>query len=145
MSCPEDIASLSPEDLRALVAELQRQVMALQERVAQLTASNQTLVTENEQLKRSVKRQAAPFSKGTRAQQPKRPGRKPGEGTFSSGKEAASRPPPPLRTGYESFPSSGSSRWAFCYPPLLAVFLVVAGFGAIAGSLPHRPRLPRPV
>jgi hypothetical protein len=120
MSCPEDIASLSPEDLRALVA--------------QLTASNQTLVTENEQLKRSVKRQAAPFSKGTRAQQPKRPGRKPGEGTFSSGKEAASRPPPPLRTGYESFPSSGSSRWAFCYPPLLAVFLVVAGFNVRVGD-----------
>jgi transposase len=83
MSCPEDIASLSREDLRVLVTELQRQIMALQEQVAQLTASNQALVTENEQLKRRVKRQAAPFSKGTRTQQPKRPGRQPGEGTFS--------------------------------------------------------------
>jgi transposase len=30
-----------------------------------------------------VKRQAAPFSKGTQVKQPKRPGRKPGQGTFS--------------------------------------------------------------
>jgi hypothetical protein len=83
MSCPEDIAPLSRQDLLTLVAELQRQVMALQEQVAQLTANNQSLVAENEQLKRSVKRQAAPFSKGTQVKQPKRPGRKPGQGTFS--------------------------------------------------------------
>jgi transposase len=83
MSSPEDIAWLNREELVALVAELQRQVMSLQEQVAQVTASNQALVAENEQLKRSAKRQAAPFSKGTRAQQPKGPGRKPGEGTFS--------------------------------------------------------------
>ncbi|HZA23642.1 MAG TPA: IS66 family transposase [Dehalococcoidia bacterium] len=83
MSPPEDTVSLNREELLALVAELQRQITALQEQMAQLTASNQALVAENEQLKRSGKRQAAPFSKGTRAQQPKRPGRKPGEGTFS--------------------------------------------------------------
>jgi hypothetical protein len=83
MSCPKDTASLSREDLRALVAELQRQVMALQEQVAQLIASNQALVTENEQLKRSVKRQAAPFPKGAQVSNPKRPGHKPGEGTLS--------------------------------------------------------------
>ena len=71
MSCPKDIASLSREDLRALVAELQRQVMALQEQVAQLTASNQALVTEN------------PFPKGAQVSNPKRPGHKPGEGTLS--------------------------------------------------------------
>jgi transposase len=83
MSCPEDIAPLSRPDLLTLVAELRCQVMALQEQVAELTAKNQSLVAENEQLKRSVKRQAAPFSKGTQVKQPKRPGRKPGQGTFS--------------------------------------------------------------
>jgi hypothetical protein len=51
MSCPEDIAPLSRQDLLTLVAELQRQVMALQEQVAELTANNQSLVAENEQLK----------------------------------------------------------------------------------------------
>src|ERR671919_966530 len=83
MNSPVDLKSLSREDLLALVSELQGQVLALKEQVAQLAASNQALVAENEQLQRSTKRQAAPFSRGTRAQQPKRPGRKPGEGTFS--------------------------------------------------------------
>jgi hypothetical protein len=40
------------------------------------------LQAEIESLKRSGKRQAAPFSKGTRVEKPKRPGRKPGQGTF---------------------------------------------------------------
>ena len=52
----------------ALVAVLQRQVAALRADIARLT--------------REGKRQAAPFSKGSRVSQPKRPGRKPGSGTF---------------------------------------------------------------
>jgi len=83
MSLPEDISTLSREDLLTLVAELKRQVLVLHEQVAQLAANNQALLAEIEQLQRSARRQAAPFSKGTRAKQPKRPGRKPGEGTFS--------------------------------------------------------------
>src|SRR5918992_5527377 len=76
MSSLEDMESLSREELLALLVELQRQV-------AELTASNASLRGEIAQLKRSTKRQAAPFSKGTRIRQPKRPGRQPGEGTFS--------------------------------------------------------------
>jgi transposase len=83
MNSPEDVKSLSREDLLALVAELQRQVMALQEQVAQLAADKQELQAEVDRLTRQSKRQATPFSKGTRSNQPKRPGRKPGEGTFS--------------------------------------------------------------
>ncbi len=84
MTSPEDVASLSREELLALVAELQRQVMALQVQVAQLATDNQELRVEMDRLTRQSKRQAAPFSKGTRAaKHPKRPGRKPGEGTFS--------------------------------------------------------------
>ena len=52
----------------ALVAVLQRPVAALRANIARLT--------------REGKRQAAPFSKGSRVSQPKRPGRKPGAGTF---------------------------------------------------------------
>jgi transposase len=59
---------LSREDLLALVVELQRPIAALRAEIDQLT--------------RGGKRQAAPFSKGTRAAEPKSPGRKPGSGTF---------------------------------------------------------------
>src|SRR5919106_863256 len=76
MSSLEDMDSLNREELLALLAELQRQV-------AELTASNASLRSEIAELQRSTKRQAAPFSKGTRVSNPKRPGRQPGEGTFS--------------------------------------------------------------
>jgi transposase len=56
-----DLARLDRDALIALVLKLQAEV---------------------ERLTRSGKRQAAPFSKGTRVAQPKRPGRKPGQGTF---------------------------------------------------------------
>ncbi|HZA23164.1 MAG TPA: transposase, partial [Dehalococcoidia bacterium] len=76
MSSLEDMESLSREELLALLVELQRQV-------AELTANNASLRGEIAQLKRSTKRQAAPFSKGTRVCNAKRPGRQPGSGTFS--------------------------------------------------------------
>jgi transposase len=76
MKLPRDITSLSREELLVLVAQLERQV-------AQLSASLEVLQAENAQLQRRNQRQAAPFSKGTRVSQPKRPGRKPGSGTFS--------------------------------------------------------------
>jgi transposase len=67
---------MSREELLVLVAQLERQV-------AQLSARLEALQAENAQLQRSTKRQAAPFSKGTRESKPKRPGPKPGAGTFS--------------------------------------------------------------
>jgi transposase len=76
MSPPEGIDSLSREELLALVLQLQHKLIELEASVLDLRA-------EVDRLTREKKRQAAPFSKGTRAQQPKRPGRKPGEGTFS--------------------------------------------------------------
>ena len=75
MSTSEPLASLSREDLLALVATLQRQI-------AELTARHEALHAEIERLRRGAKRQAAPFSKGTRVANPKRPGRKPGSGSF---------------------------------------------------------------
>jgi transposase len=111
MSLPEDISTLSREELLSLVAELQCQILALQEQVAQLAASNQALLIENEQLKRSAKRQAAPFSNRTRAKGPKRPGRKPGEGTFSFRQaphpEEITEPPMNVPVTLESCPTCG--------------------------------------
>src|SRR5918996_1308871 len=83
MDTPEDIASLRWEELRALVAEQQQQITQLQGQLAKATATIESLQVEVERLTREKKRQAAPFSKGTRVSKPKRPGRKPGEGTFS--------------------------------------------------------------
>jgi transposase len=111
MTTPEDIASLSREDLLALVAELQRQVAVLQKQVAELATRNEALAAENDQLKRSAKRQAAPFSSGIRAQQPNRPGRKPGEGTFSFRQaprpEDITEPPVEVPVTRESCPGCG--------------------------------------
>lgn len=75
MTALAPLSALSRDALLALVAELQRQVAAL-------TAMNEALRAELDQLKRRDKRQAAPFSKGSRVFPPQRPGRKPGAGTF---------------------------------------------------------------
>jgi transposase len=76
MSSPEDITSLSQEELLGLVVQLQRKVQELETSVHELQ-------TEVERLTREKRPQAAPFSKGTRVSNPKCPGRQPGEGTFS--------------------------------------------------------------
>jgi transposase len=130
MATPEDIASLSREGLLALVVELQRQVTMLQQQVADLTDSNQELRGEVDRLTRQSKRQAAPFSKGTRCKEPKRPGRKPGEGRFSfrqaPGPEETTEPPVNVPVILESCPGCGDKlaeeRVDFAYvtdlPPL---------------------------
>jgi transposase len=62
------VEQLSREDLIALVGELQRQIAELREEI--------------QQLKRSQRRQAAPFSKEKPVTNPKKPGRKKGQGPF---------------------------------------------------------------
>ena len=57
-------------------------VVRQRHQIAELTAAVETLRGEVERLTRDGKRQAAPFSKGARVAHPKRPGRKPGQGTF---------------------------------------------------------------
>jgi transposase len=56
----------------------------LLELVQQLIAENARLRAEIEELKRKNARSAAPFSKNKRKKNPKRPGRKAGQGTFSN-------------------------------------------------------------
>ncbi len=78
-----DLSALDRDALIALVVRLAAEVEALR--------------AEVEALKRSGKRQAAPFSKGTRVKDPKTPGRKPDQGTFerrqAPAPETLSEPP----------------------------------------------------
>jgi hypothetical protein len=82
MTALEPVALLSREELLGLVAELRRQNAERQRQMAALSASHEALRAEIDPLKRGGKRQAAPLSKGPREPAPKRPGRKPGSGTF---------------------------------------------------------------
>ena len=113
MKSPEDITSLSREELLALVAEQQRQITQLQGQLAEAAATIKALRAEVEQLNRSGKRQAAPFSKGTPVSQPKRPGRKPGSGTFSYRKaplpDAVTEPPMAVPVELVACPGCGGS------------------------------------
>lgn len=54
----------------------------LRQQVADLAAKLEAALAEIERLKRGGKRQATPFSKGSRKPDPEKPGRKPGEGPF---------------------------------------------------------------
>jgi transposase len=97
MTSPKDLTALSRDDLLVLVAELQRQIAELR--------------AEIEQLKRGGKRQAAPFSKGTRVADPKPPGRKPGSGTFryreAPRPEEITEPPVDVRVLVDACPACG--------------------------------------
>jgi transposase len=101
---PRDLPELSREELLALVVELQRQI-------TELRASHEALRAEIDQLKRGGKRQAVPFSKGTRVAEPKPPGRKPGSGTFryreAPPPEAITAPPVDVRVTLEACPACG--------------------------------------
>lgn len=104
MTLPEHITSLDRDGLLALVAELQRQI-------AELTARNEALQAENERIKRGSKGQAAPFSKGKRVDKPKRPGRKPGSGTFrfrqAPRPDQITEPPVEVKVTLETCPDCG--------------------------------------
>jgi transposase len=79
----KELAQLGKEALLAFVAQLLAEFAALKDRVEKLVAENAALKAQLEQHARAAKRQAAPFSKGRRKAQAKRPGRKPGQGRFT--------------------------------------------------------------
>jgi hypothetical protein len=82
MNAPEHLTLLSRDALLALVAEQQRHMAEQQRQLTELTARLEALQAEVERLTRGTKRQAAPFSKGSRVAEPKPSGRKPGAGPF---------------------------------------------------------------
>jgi transposase len=83
MPALKELTQLGKEALLAFVAPLLTEVAALKARVEELRAENAALKAQLDQQARDAKRQAAPFSKGQRKAQPKRPGRKPGQGHFT--------------------------------------------------------------
>ena len=91
------IDQLSREELIALVRELQRQIAELRQ--------------ENERLRRSQHRQAAPFSKQRPVQNPKKPGRKKGQGPFRH------REAPPVQPA-KTVDADAPSCCPFCGGPL---------------------------
>ena len=97
MSEPKDLPALSREELLALVVELQRQITEWRAEIDQLT--------------RGGKRQAAPFSKGSRVADPKPPGRKPGSGPFhyraAPPREAITMPPVDVKVTRDGCPACG--------------------------------------
>jgi len=124
---PKRVEPLNPAELLILVETLQR-------RVAELEATIAAVRAENERLKRRQHRQAAPFSKGAPAANPKRPGRKPGQGRFTY------RPAPPLE--------------ALSEPPIAVPVTepvcphcggALAEEGAEVASITDLPEQPRPV
>lgn len=76
MSTEQDIQAMERVELVELCLSLQGQVL-------QLSGLVEGLRQENEALRRAGHRQAAPFSKGTHVENPGKPGRKKGEGTFT--------------------------------------------------------------
>ncbi|MGH9753004.1 MAG: IS66 family transposase [Blastocatellia bacterium] len=83
----------------------------LLELVRQMIAEIEKLRAENEELKRKNARQAAPFSKNKRKKNPKRPGRKPGQGVFrhrsAPSEEDYSQPPIEVPVTENSCPGCG--------------------------------------
>src|SRR3954462_4538842 len=77
-----ELAQLGKQALLAIVAQVLVELAALKARLAELLSENAALKAQLERRQRDAKRSAAPFSKGQRKAQPKRPGRKPGQGNF---------------------------------------------------------------
>jgi transposase len=65
---------------------------ALQRRLSDLQSENERLRSQLDEAIRAAKRQAAPFAKGQPTDQPKKPGRKPGQ---DYGSKAHRQPPDP--------------------------------------------------
>jgi transposase len=82
---PQRDEPASPPDPQQVIDEQRREIDRLREDLRRSEAERQRLRRENEKLKeeleaarRAVYRQAAPFARGTRVPQPRRPGRKAG-------------------------------------------------------------------
>lgn len=91
-------AETPPRDPQQIIDDQAREIERLREDLRRSEAERQRLRRENEKLKeeletarRAVYRQAAPFSRGTRAAAPRRPGRKAGASYGRRGQRCAPR------------------------------------------------------
>ena len=99
-------AETPPRDPQQIIHDQAREIERLREDLRRSEAERQRLRRENEKLKeeldaarRNVCRQAAPFSRGTGAATPQRPGRKAGR---AYGRRAHRRPPRDVDETYEA-------------------------------------------
>ena len=83
MCIDKDIPPCQHDDLIAQVGRQQAEIARLQDRNTRQLATIRELQKQLVEAQRAGKRQAAPFSKGKRATKPRRPGRRPGMGSFS--------------------------------------------------------------
>ena len=104
MPSPDEPAA--PRDPQAIIDEQRREIDRLREDLRRSEAERQRLRRENDKLKdeleaarRAVYRQAAPFSRGTRAAAPKRPGRRAGA---AYGRRAHRRQPSHIDETYDA-------------------------------------------
>jgi transposase len=77
------VGNIPPDVKDRRIAELESQLAQAQATIQALREQVQRLVAELEAVKRAGKRQATPFARHKRATQPKRPGRKAGQGRFA--------------------------------------------------------------
>ena len=77
-----ELQILGGKELIELVEQLQGELSALRKENAELRKENAELRAQLDELKRSKKRSAAPFSKGRPKANPKKPGRRKGKGDF---------------------------------------------------------------
>jgi len=100
-------AGLAKRGRDELVAIILKQAALLEKQAAAIA----TLEAKVEELTRSGRRPAAPFSKGTRVKDPKRPGRKPGRGMFkrreAPAPEQLSEPPVEVPVPEPACPACG--------------------------------------
>ena len=100
---------LSPSERDELTSAVNR----LQKQVVRQMATILDLQKQLAEAQRAGKRQAAPFSKGKRTTKPKRPGRKPGTGSFSFRKppsaDELTEPTIDVSVSAESCPGCGGS------------------------------------
>jgi hypothetical protein len=94
----------TPQDPHQIINEQARRIAELEADLRRSEAERQRLRRENEKLKdeleaarRAVYRQAAPFARGTRQVQPRRPGRKAGA---AYGRRGHRRPPAQVDATY---------------------------------------------
>lgn len=90
MAAKRQVDQLSREELMALAREQEKQLALHEKRLAlqdkQLERQKEEIAKRDQEiqdLKRSLHRQAAPFSKGKPVKNPKKPGRKTGQGIFT--------------------------------------------------------------
>ncbi len=84
MADPENVLKLSPDPRDVRLAELEAQLRQREALIAQLQRRLAELEQRLAELERAAKRQATPFARKQRKANPKRPGRKAGQGRFTS-------------------------------------------------------------